>query len=128
MKREDVLLLVENLRKPCVIVTGIADVMEKLAPSEEFVTVDAVEKQEPKKLTVSKKKAKAEPVKDKPAAAEEAKTYTKEEVRQILADKSRKGFGPQVKSIINAHGAENLTGLDAAEYAAVVAEAEALDA
>jgi len=31
MKREDVLLLVENLRKLCVIVTGIADVMEKLA-------------------------------------------------------------------------------------------------
>lgn len=44
MKREDVLLLVESLRKLCVIVTGIADVMEKLAPSEEFVTVDAVEK------------------------------------------------------------------------------------
>lgn len=93
MKREDVLLLVESLRKLCVIVTGIADVvMEKLAPSEEFVTVDAVEKQEPKKLAASKKKAKAEPVKDEPAAAEEAKTYTKEEVRQILADKARKGF------------------------------------
>ena len=92
MKREDVLLLVESLRKLCVIVTGIADVMEKLAPSEEFVTVDVVEKQEPKKLAASKKKAKAELVKDEPAAAEEAKTYTKEEVRQILADKARKGF------------------------------------
>ena len=128
MKREDVLLLVENLRKLCVIVTGIADVMEKLAPSEDIVTVEAVEKQEPKKLAALKKKAKAEPVKEEPAAAEEAKTYTKEEVRQILADKSRKGFGPQVKSIINAHGADNLTGLDPAEYEAVIAEAEALDA
>ena len=128
MKREDVLLLVENLRKLCVIVTGIADVMEKLAPSEDIVTVEAVEKQEPKKLAAPKKKAKAEPVKEEPAAAEEVKTYTKEEVRQILADKSRKGFGPQVKSIINAHGADNLTGLDPAEYEAVIAEAEALDA
>ncbi len=131
MKRDDVLLLVENLRKLCIIVGGIADVMEKLTPSEDIVTVDAVEdkKAEPKKLTATKKKAKAEPVKEEPAAAtEEAKAYTKEEVRQILADKSRKGYGPQVKSIINAHGADNLTGLDPSVYAAVIAEAEALDA
>ena len=73
---------------------------------------------------LAKEKAKAS--EEVPAAT--LPTYTKEEVRKILAAKAGQDFGPQVKEIIHQHGADNLTGLDPKEYDAVVKEVEALHA
>lgn len=53
-------------------------------------------------------------------------SYTKEAVRGILASRSAAGFGTEVKKILAAHGAEKLSELSEAEYAAVIAEAEVL--
>ena len=58
--------------------------------------------------------------------AEPEKTYTLESVRGILAEKSTKGFQKEIKAILSAHGAEKLSVLSPDEYAAVVAEVEAL--
>ena len=64
-----------------------------------------------------------------PAAEQEmpARTYTYEEVRAILAEKARSGYRAEVKALITAHGAEQLSDIkDPAVYTAIAAEAEAL--
>lgn len=81
------------------------------------------------KLAVETKAKKAAP-KQIEAKAEEAdlvKEYTFTEVRTFLADKSRAGHTAEVKKILAAHGADKLSDLDKAEYAAVMAEAELLE-
>lgn len=59
-------------------------------------------------------------------AKEEApvKTYSKEEVRGILAGKSAKGYGKEVKALLSKYGADKLSTLNPKHYAAVAAEAE----
>ncbi len=64
-----------------------------------------------------------------PAVVEEAptKVYTYEEVRAILAEKSRTGFRAEVKAILTAHGVKQLSDVkDPDEFAAIVAEAEVI--
>ena len=57
--------------------------------------------------------------------AEPAKVYTYEEVRAILAEKSRTGFRAEVKSILTKHGVAQLSDVkDPNVFAAIVAEAE----
>lgn len=85
---------------------------------------------EPDKLAIEVKTKKAAP-KQIEAKAEEpepaSKEYTFTEVRTFLADKSRAGHTAEVKKILAAHGADKLSDLDKAEYAAVMAEAEVLE-
>ena len=91
--------------------------------SEELTEIfSGTEEKEPeKKKTASKKKeSEAEP-------EDPAKEYTFTEVRTFLADKSRAGHTAEVKKILAAHGADKLSNLDKAEYAAVMAEAEVLE-
>lgn len=62
---------------------------------------------------------------DLPAKEEvPVKTYSKEEVRGILAGKSAKGYGKEVKALLSKYGADKLSTLNPEHYAAVVAEAE----
>ena len=64
-----------------------------------------------------------------PAAAEEtpAKVYTYEEVRAILAEKSRTGYRAEVKALLTAHGVKQLSDVKSPEeFAAIVAEAEVI--
>ena len=120
--------------------------------AETFEKISAVFAEEAKKLAAesapeNKQKAKEkkatapvkkeEPVTEAPMESEKPKEeaaelkkpeYKLEDVRKILTEVKQKGFGPQIKAIINAHGATNLTKLDPSEYAAVVAETEALHA
>lgn len=58
-----------------------------------------------------------------PKALEE-KTYSKEDVRGILAGKSAKGYGKEVKALLSKYGANKLSTLSPEHYAAVVADAE----
>lgn len=60
-------------------------------------------------------------------AEEPAKVYTYEEVRAILAEKSRTGFRAEVKALLTAHGVKQLSDVtDPEVYAAIVAEAEGI--
>ena len=55
------------------------------------------------------------------------RTYSYEEVRGILAEKSRTGFRAEVKSILTAHGVKQLSDVkDPDELAAIVKEAEVI--
>lgn len=67
-----------------------------------------------------KKEAKAE--KQEP----EEKPLTLEEVRAVLAEKSRSGHTEEVRELLAKHGADKLSEIDPAEYAALLAEAEVL--
>lgn len=62
-----------------------------------------------------------------PAAVAETppKVYTYEEVRAILAEKSRTGFRAEVKAILTKHGVDRLSEVkDPQKLAAIVADAE----
>ncbi len=64
----------------------------------------------------------------KPAAKQEQeeKPLTLEEVRAVLAEKSRSGHTEEVRELLAKHGADKLSEIDPAEYAALLAEAEVL--
>ncbi len=49
-----------------------------------------------------------------------------EDVRAVLAEKSRQGFTADVKELLRKHGAEKLSDIDPAEYKALLADAEVL--
>lgn len=101
MKKQEKAVLIEGLKK---LAADMADLAAQLEGSEA--------------------PAKA----PEPAPAEEApKVYTLEEVRGILAEKSRTGYRAEVKAILTAHGAKQLSDVkDPAELAAIVAEAEVI--
>ena len=56
----------------------------------------------------------------------EEKPLTLEEVRAVLAEKSRSGHTEEVRELLNKHGADKLAEIDPAEYPALLAEAEVL--
>ena len=56
----------------------------------------------------------------------EEKPLTLEEVRAVLAEKSRSGHTEGVRALLNKHGADKLSEIDPAEYPALLAEAEVL--
>ena len=100
---------------------AVADaVAENDVSAEMTATKEAEEKGRPKaaaKKTTAKKTPKAEP---------EEKPLTLEEVRAVLAEKSRAGHTAEIKELLNKHGADKLSEIDPAEYPALLAEAEVL--
>ena len=53
-------------------------------------------------------------------------TLTLEQVRAVLADKSRLGFTAEIRTLLLKYGAPKLSGIDPAHYKALVADAEVL--
>ena len=49
-----------------------------------------------------------------------------EAVRAVLADKSRAGFTAQIRSLLQKYGADKLSGIDPADYKALLADVEGL--
>lgn len=68
--------------------------------------------------------AEPEPPEEQPPEASPA--ITTEQVRAVLAEKSRAGKTAGVKALLTKHGADKLTDVSPSEYAALLAEAEAL--
>lgn len=63
---------------------------------------------------------------DTPASPPEPE-LTLEQVRAVLADKSRKGHTAEVRALLQKYGAEKLSGVDPANYKALLADAEVLN-
>ena len=61
---------------------------------------------------------------DNPTASE--KPLALEDVRKVAADKARKGFTEEVRSLIQKYGADKLSGIDAAQYEAFLKELEVI--
>ena len=65
---------------------------------------------------------------DEPAPEAHAEpVLTLEAVRAVLADKSRAGYTAQIRSLLQKHGADKLSGINPANYAALLADVEGLD-
>ena len=68
---------------------------------------------------------------DEQPAESEKKEYAKqplalEDVRKVAADKARQGFTDEVRSLIQKHGANILSSVDAAQYSTLLKELEAI--
>ena len=101
MTKKDKATLVEGLKRICADVAVLVTLFEDNEP--------------PDKQDV--------PAEEEPKAPE--KVYTYEEVRAILAEKSRTGFRAEVKAILTKHGVAQLSDVkDPSVFAAIVAEAE----
>lgn len=62
-----------------------------------------------------------DPAEETPAAEP---VLTLEAVRAVLADKSRAGFTAQIRSLLQKYGADKLSGIDPANYKALLADVE----
>ena len=94
--------------------------MRSLADSLQAVA-DAIGRNEPEAETAA-----PDPV---PAPAPQApppKTITLEEVHAVLAEKSHDGFTTGVRELLQKYGAAKLSGIDPANYAALLKDAEVL--
>ena len=61
---------------------------------------------------------------DAAAPAEPAPTL--EQVRAVLADKSRKGHTAEIRALLQKYGAAKLSGIDPANYKSILADVEGL--
>ena len=108
MTKRDKSILIEGLRK---LSQDAADIAAALEGTE----AQAKKPDEPA--------SEPEPVKAEPPA----KVYTYEEVRAILAEKSRTGYRAEVKALLTAHGVKQLSDVSDPEgFAALVPEAEVI--
>lgn len=109
MKKKDLTVLIDGLKK---LADDIGDIVSALEAAEAPAKKQEAPAKEPAPL----------PQKEAPV-----RTLTFEEVRGILADKSRSGYRAEVKAILTAHGVGKLSEIkDPAELAAVAAEAEVI--
>ncbi len=119
----------EQLNKVGTALVKAADVAEKLIPLIRSIGEGMLEaSDEPKKITKSKTKALPAPdseVVEMPTE-ESAKEYTLEDVRAVLAEKSRAGHTEAVKELISKYGADRLSSIDPSNYAALMADAEGI--
>ena len=99
---------------------GVANSLREMLSGEETAEPEKAETAPASEKPKAKAKKEPEPVK------EEKKELTLEDVRTILAEKSRAGFTEQVREIIAKHGAKKLSEINPSEYDAVIAEVEVL--
>ena len=118
--------VIEDLRSLADSLQAVADAVADNGTAESELTTT----KEPEKTgRGGKVAAKNTAKKDAKATAKqepEEKPLTLEEVRAVLAEKSRAGHTEEVRELLNKHGADKLSEIDPAEYAALLAEAEVL--
>lgn len=119
--------VIGDLRSLADSLQAVADAVADSGAAEAELTTT---KESEKAGKTGKAAAKKDTVKKdaKPAAKQEPeeKPLTLEEVRAVLAEKSRAGHTAEVRELLNRHGADKLSEIDPAEYAALLADAEVL--
>lgn len=103
-KMSDMAATIEELRNAAATITDVANWL-----TEMFSTTTAVDETQ-----------KSEPV------SPPEPVLTLEQVRAVLADKSRMGFTAEIRALLQKYGAAKLSGIDPANYKALVADAEVL--
>lgn len=118
--------VVQDMRSLADSLQAVADAVADNGEAEaEMTTTKEPEKAGRTGKTTAKNTAKKDV---KPASKQEPeeKPLTLEEVRAVLAEKSRSGHTEEVRELLAKHGADKLSEIDPAEYAALLAEAEVL--
>ena len=119
MKKKDLSILIDGFRRLSADAAEIADLLSGTETTAKKAEAEpaAESSQDPA------------PEADAPAVASEetqAKVYTFEEVRGILAEKARAGFREEVKALLTSHGVKQLSEIsDPAVLATLVTESEA---
>lgn len=93
---------------------ALVDAMSENVPTEK----PAVKAAKPKKIAAKETVEEPTPKEEKPLKLED--------IRALLADKSRKGHTAEVKALLVKHGADKLSDVAPEEYASLLAEAEVL--
>ena len=117
--------VIGDLRSLADSLQAVADaVADNSAAEAELTTTKEPEKAGRSGKAAAKNTAK----KDTKAAKQEPeeRPLALEEVRAVLAEKSRSGHTEEVRELLAKHGADKLSEIDPAEYAALLAEAEVL--
>ncbi len=119
--------VIGDLRSLADSLQAVADAVADSGAAEAEMTTTK-EPEETGKAGRAGKAAKNTAKKDAKAAKQEPeeKPLTLEEVRAVLAEKSRSGHTEEVRELLAKHGADKLSEIDPAEYAALLAEAEVL--
>ena len=99
-KMSDMAATIEELRNAAVTITDVANWLTEMFSTTADEAPDAAAPPEPQ--------------------------LTLEQVRAVLADKSRMGFTAEIRSLLQKYGAAKLSGIDPIHYTALVAEAEVL--
>ena len=113
--------VIEDMRSLADSLQAVADAMTQTEPAD----VPEENTGEKPKKAGGKKSAK-EAVETSPPPAPEEQPLTLEEVRMVLAEKSRAGHTAEVRALLVKHGAEKLSDIDPAKYPALLADAEVL--
>ena len=122
MSRMKLLLdVVSDLRSLADSLQAVADAAVQGGPQQPDQNPEEKSAQKPEKKTAAKR---AEPSTEAPAP--DAKLLTLEEVRAVLAEKSRAGHTAEVRALLLKHGADKLSEVDPVEYPALLADAEVL--
>lgn len=121
--------MTKDVTKVAKAMTDVADSMEALARCIRDCGASLMENtgavQE--KADPPKKAPKEKPPKEEAGPeGEPAKEWTLEEIRMILADKSRAGHTEEVRALISKYGADRLSDIRPADFAALMADAEVI--
>lgn len=120
MSRMKLLLdVVSDLRSLADSLQAVADAAVQGGPEQLGQNPEEKPAQKPEKKTAAKR---AEPPVEKP----EPKPLTLEQVRAVLAEKSRAGHTAEVRALLLKHGADKLSEVNPAEYPALLADVEVL--
>ena len=120
MSRMKLLLdVVSDLRSLADSLQAVADAVAQNGQEQPDQTAEEKAAQKPEKKNAAKK---VEPPVEKP----EPKPLTLEQVRAVLAEKSRAGHTAEVRALLLRHGADKLSEVDPAEYPALLADVEVL--
>lgn len=119
--------VIGDLRSLADSLQAVADAMADSGAAEAEMTTTK-EPEETGKADRTGKAAKNTAKKEAKAAKQEPeeKPLTLEEVRAVLAEKSRSGHTEEVRELLAKHGADKLSEIEPAEYPALLAEAEVL--
>ena len=99
-KMSDMAATIEELRNAAVTITNVANWLAEMFSTTADKAPDAAVPSEPQ--------------------------LTLEQVRAVLADKSRKGHTAEIRALLQKYGAAKLSGIDPVHYKALLADAEVL--
>ena len=113
--------VVSDLRSLADSLQAVADAVVQNDTEQPAQSPEEKPTQKPEKKTAAKK---SEPSVEN--YLPEAKPLTLEQVRAVLAEKSRAGHTAEVRALLLKHGADKLSEIDPAKYPALLADTEVL--
>lgn len=120
MSRMKLLLdVVSDLRSLADSLQAVADAAVQGGPEQPDQNPEEKPVQKPEKKNTAKQV-------ELPVEKPEPKPLTLEQVRAVLAEKSRAGHTAEVRALLLKHGADKLSEVNPAEYPALLADAEVL--